>query len=77
MLNKLVLIFKKDDMQKLMDHNPDKIVVRSTIEEATLNSGEKAGVVRVYADAMQGGNPEPLTTIRGCPNPPCNVDDGN
>ena len=71
MPNQLLLIFKKDDIQKLLDHNPDKIVVRSTIEEAVLKDGTLAGVVKVYADAMQQGNREPLATIIGCPCPPC------
>ncbi len=66
-----LLIFKKEDIQKLMEHNPDKIVVRSVIEEAILKDGTTAGVVKIYADAMQQGNREPLATITGCPNPPC------
>lgn len=71
MPNHLLLIFKKEEMQHLLNQNPDKIVVRSTFEEAILEGGGKAGVVKVYADAMQKGNPKPLATITGCPNPPC------
>jgi len=72
MPNELILIFKKDDIVSLIETNPDKIVVRSYIEEATLDNGEKVGVVRVYADAMRNEEPEPLATIVGCPSPPCN-----
>lgn len=72
MANELLLIFTKEKIQELMGHEPDKIVVRSAIEQGTLNSGEPVGVVRVYADAMQGGNV--LATVVGCPNPPCSVD---
>ena len=69
MPNELVLVFPKDKMQSLLDVNPDKIIVRSAIEEARLDNGEMVGVVRVYADAVQGGNV--LATIDGCPVPPC------
>jgi len=71
MPDQLILIFTKEKIQDLIDRNPDKIVVRSTIEEGKLAGGESVGVVRVYADAMQNGNPEPLLTITGCPRPPC------
>lgn len=74
MASELVLIFTKDNMQKLMDANPDKIVVRTTIEEATLQDGNKAGVVRVWADARQKGVSEALVTVPGCPDPPCAPD---
>ena len=71
MPNELILIFTKENMQELLDKSPDKIVVRTTIEEGRLDSGESVGYVKVYADAMQEGNPEPLHTIIGCPRPPC------
>jgi len=69
MAGQLFLIFKKDDIQKLMDQNPDKIVVRSLIEEGKLESGERVGVVRVFADAVLEG--KVIDTIGGCPEPPC------
>ena len=72
MTNELVLIFSAQRMQELMDQSPDKIVVRSIIEEGRLDSGESVGYVKVSADAMQGGNV--LATIEGCPVPPCNKD---
>ena len=76
MANLLELIFTRDNMQRLMDQNPDKILVRSIIEEAVLDNGKKAGVVKVYADAIRKGEPEPIVTVEGCPMPPCKQDDG-
>ena len=72
MANELVLIFSVEKMEELMKQSPDKIVVRSTIEHGRLDSGEEVGVVRVFADAVQGGTV--LATIEGCPNPPCSAD---
>lgn len=71
MPSQLILIFRKDEMQQLMDRNPDSIVARAVVEEGTLNDGSLVGVIRVYADAMQDGSSEPLLTIEGCPEPPC------
>ena len=72
MSNELVLIFSAKRMQELMEQNPDKIVVRSTIEQERLGSGEEVGVIGVYADAVQIGNVS--ATIEGCPIPPCSID---
>ena len=72
MANELVLIFTKSNIQELMDKDPEKIVVRTTIEEGRLDSGEMVGVVRVFADAMRSG--EVLQTVTGCPKPPCSTD---
>ena len=71
MPNELVLIFTRENMQELMDRDPDKIVIRSVIEEGKLDSGEYVGVVRVFADAMQNGTV--VATVGGCPNPPCEI----
>jgi hypothetical protein len=71
MSHKQVFIFKREEMQKLMDLKSDKIIIRSSIEEGQLNSGEKVGVVRVFADAVNEGSEEPVATIPGCPKPPC------
>lgn len=79
MPNPLEQIFSAEKMQELLNHKPTKIVVRTTVEEAVLDTGAKAGVVKVYADAWVAGRAEPVATITGCPNPPCTVsdDDGN
>ena len=69
MENLLTVIFKAEDIQTLLDQSPDKIVVRSIVEEGRLEDGEKAGVIKVFADAVK--NDEVLETISGCPKPPC------
>src|SRR6476646_2601687 len=73
MTNPLILqIFSAEKIQELLTYKPSKIVVRSNIEEAVLEDGTKAGVVRVYADAYVQGKTEPVATVTGCPYPPCN-----
>ena len=71
MPDQLILIFSREKIQELMDKNPDKIVVRTTIEEGRLDTGESVGYVKVIADAVITGSPEPLHTVTGCPVPPC------
>lgn len=73
MANQLIQIFSAGKVEELLKYSPDKIVVRSTIEEAILQDGSKAGVVKVYADAVKDGNV--LGTISGCPDPPCSITD--
>jgi hypothetical protein len=77
MPNELVLVFSAEKIKSLLEANPDKIAVRSTIEEATLNDGSKAGVVKVYADAYVKGKAGPVATVSGCPVPPCAVEEGS
>jgi len=69
MSNELVLIFSAKEMQELIEQNPDKIIIRSTIEAGRLDSGESVGYVKVSADAVQGGTV--VGSIGGCPKPPC------
>lgn len=69
----LEMIFSAGDMQTLLDQNPDKILVRTTVEEVTLSNNSKASGVKVFADAYQNGNSEPLATVNGCPCPPCTL----
>lgn len=75
MSSELTLIFTAEKIKTLLEANPDKIAVRATIEEATLNDGTKAGVVKVYADAYVKGKSGPVATVPGCPVPPCTVED--
>ncbi|MGZ8517068.1 MAG: hypothetical protein ACXWWD_06955 [Chitinophagaceae bacterium] len=72
MPNELFFIFSADRIQELMDYAPSKIVVRSTIEEGILEGGARAGVVKVYADAMKEGSV--VGSIEGCPMPPCSLE---
>lgn len=73
MPDQLVLIFSKDNIQQLMDTGPDKIVIRAYLEAGKLEGGENIGYLKVYADAIQEGEPEPLHTVSGCPKPPCDM----
>lgn len=72
--NSLLFIFKTEDVQRLVETKSDYIIVRSFLESVVLADGSKAGALRVYADAVNKGKTEPLETIQGCPNPPCNND---
>ena len=65
----LTLIFKPDDLQQLLNQNPDKIIVRSELAEGRLEDGERVGYVRVFADAIIDGTV--VETVGGCPQPPC------
>lgn len=73
--NNLLFIFKAEDIQRLVEAKSDFIVVRSFLESVVLADGSKAGALRVYADAVNKGKGEPLESIQGCPNPPCNTGD--
>ena len=76
MSSELTLVFTAEKIKTLLEANPDKIAVRFTIEEAKLEDGTKAGVVKVYADAYVKGKPGPVATVPGCPVPPCSVEEG-
>lgn len=67
----LHVIFKAEEIQQLMELNPDKIVVRTSLESGVLSDGRNVGYVIVEADAMRDGEEEPLGTVGGCPIPPC------
>jgi hypothetical protein len=67
----LHVVFKAEEIQKLMDLNPDRIVIRTSLEGGVLAGGESVGYLKVEADAMRDGSEEPLGTIGGCPKPPC------
>jgi hypothetical protein len=74
MAHLLTLVFRPEEIQQLLDLNPKKIVIRSVLEEGRLDDGERAGIVKVFADATTEGG-EVLDTIEGCPVPPCTADD--
>lgn len=71
MSNELVFIFKADEMRKLLDGNPDLVVVRSRIEAGVLKEGQKVGYVKVWADGVWKDKPGATMQINGCPEPPC------
>ena len=71
MAHLLHVVFRKDEIQQLLDLNPDKIVVRTSLEGGELADGRSVGYLIVEADAMMDGSEEPLGTVGGCPTPPC------
>ncbi len=75
MSNELKLIFKTEDIKRLIAEDTEFIVVRSFIESVVLKDGSKAGAVRVFADAMKKGQPGAEFSVSGCPWPPCTTDD--
>jgi|GEM_PF-6096203 len=67
----LQVVFKAEEIKKLLELNPDKIVIRTSLESGTLEDGTRVGYVTVEADAIKEGEDKPLGTIDGCPSPPC------
>jgi hypothetical protein len=67
----LHVVFKAEEIKKLLELDPDKIVIRTSLESGTLDDDSRVGYVVVKADAMKEGEEKPLGTIGGCPNPPC------
>ena len=71
----LTVIFKPEDLQRLLDTKPKKVVIRSILEEGKLENGQRVGYVKVYAEGkitIEGTMGE---TVQGCPDPPCSADD--
>lgn len=71
MTNELKFVFRGEDMKRLLQRDPDFIVVVSHLEAAVLQDGSKAGVVKVRADAVNKSIDEAVESIEGCPIPPC------
>ena len=72
----LTVIFKPEDLQRLLDSKPKKVVVHAYLEEGRLDNGQGIGYVKVYAkgkgNTVVGALEE---TVDGCPVPPCTSDD--
>lgn len=71
MAHLLHVVFKAEDIRKLLETDPDKILVRTSLESGTLEDGSRAGYVVVKADAVKDGEERTLETVDGCPVPPC------
>lgn len=71
MAHLLSVVFKADDMRKLLESNPDKIIVRTSLEGGVLSDGKKVGYVNVEAEAVNEDEEKSLGKIGGCPVPPC------
>jgi hypothetical protein len=73
--NLLTVIFKPEDLQRLLDQKPNKVVIRSILEEGILENGQRVGYVKVYAEGKTTIEGTMLETVPGCPDPPCSSDD--
>lgn len=71
MANETSFLFRREALQALLDANTDIIVVKSRLEEAALQDGSAAGVLRVWAEARNRGEEKTITEVEGCPIPPC------
>lgn len=74
MSNELQFIFRREEIEKLVESKTDLIVIKAHLEDATLQDGSKAGVLKVRAEAINKGNPEPQSRVDGCPIPPCGIE---
>lgn len=66
-------IFRPEQLQALINENPEKILFTTSLAEEVLKSGEKVSVLRIEATSIVGS--ARTLTIMGCPIPPCNVGD--
>ena len=73
MNNELVFIFRREELQRLLEANTEFIVIKSYLEEATLQDGSKAGVLRVKAEAVSSSEKLVTASVAGCPTPPCRI----
>src|SRR5258706_15753461 len=76
MTNAFTFLFRPEDLQRLLDQNPDQIVITCGLESETTISGEKVGAFKVRArSAFKEARPEVSGvlnfSIPGCPVPPC------
>jgi hypothetical protein len=73
--NLLTVTFKPEDLQRLLDQKPKKVVIRSVLEEGTLDDGRRVGYVKVYAEGKTAIEGTMLETVPGCPVPPCSTEE--
>ena len=73
MNNELQFLFRAEELRRLLESGTDFILINAHLEEATLQDGRKAAVLKVNAEAINKGNPEPVNTVEGCPIPPCTI----
>ena len=76
MTNALTFIFRPEDLQRLLDQNPDQIIITCGLESEITLSGEKVGAMKVRArSAFKEARPEVSGVLNfsviGCPIPPC------
>ena len=73
----LTVVFKPEDLQRLLDQKPKKVVIRSVLEEGRLDNGQRVGYVKVYAEGKTTIEGTRLEAVPGCPVPPCSSEEEN
>ena len=76
MTNAFTVLFRPEDLKRLLDQNPDKIVITCGLESETTLSGDKVGAFKVRARSFfKEARPEVSGVLNfyvpGCPIPPC------
>ncbi|RYZ27892.1 MAG: hypothetical protein EOO10_11295 [Chitinophagaceae bacterium] len=71
----LTVIFKPEDLQRLLDSKPKKVVIRAILEDGKLDNGQRVGYVKVYAEGKSMIEGTMGETVPGCPVPPCDPND--
>jgi hypothetical protein len=66
-------IFRPEQLQALINQNPEKILFTTSLVEEVLKSGEKVSVMRIEATSIVGS--ARTLTVGGCPVPPCYIGD--
>jgi hypothetical protein len=66
-------IFRPEQLQALINQNPEKILFTTSLVEEVLKSGEKVSVMRIEATSIVGS--ARTLTVAGCPVPPCVIGD--
>jgi hypothetical protein len=66
-------IFRPEQLQALINQNPEKILMTTSLVEEVLKSGEKVSVLRIEATSIIGS--ARTLTVAGCPVPPCVIGD--
>jgi hypothetical protein len=66
-------IFRPEQLQALINQNPEKILFTTSLVEEVLKSGEKVSVMRIEATSIVGS--ARTLSVMGCPCPPCNPGD--
>ncbi|HEV8512411.1 MAG TPA: hypothetical protein VGQ59_04015 [Cyclobacteriaceae bacterium] len=76
MTTAFTLLFRPEDLKRLLDQSPDKIVITCGLESETTLSGDKVGAFKVRARSFfKEARPEVSGVLNfsvpGCPRPPC------
>jgi hypothetical protein len=66
-------IFRPEQLQALINENPEKILFTTSLVEEVLKSGEKVSVMRIEATSIVGS--ARTLIVAGCPVPPCVIGD--